>query len=346
MQRKLGSTKLLVNPIGFGGIPIQRLSIADSDKIIEKAIQSGINFFDSSRIYTDSEEKLGRILNQHRSKVIIATKSFARNRDLILRDIEVSLKKLKTDFIDLYQCHNVSSEDILKKCLDNNGAVEGLIRAKELGMIKSIGITGHKPWILKLAIERFDFDTIQIPVNYIETSALSELIPLANKKNIGVIAMKPVAGGALKQVALNLRFILTNGVDLAIPGMDEPHQVTDNLSVLQNLEPLNEAEVKLLEEEKERLGESFCRRCEYCMPCPEGLNISFLHLLGSYYFNYDLKEWAWERLQALQKTYSSCIKCGQCIQKCPYELNTPELFEKLDRRIREDYTSLKGEQHE
>jgi len=343
MLRELGTTGLMVNPIGFGGIPIQRLSMEESDRVIEEAIASGINFFDSSRIYSDSEEKLGRIFCQYRDRVIIATKSFACERDMVLRDIETSLKKLKTDNIEIYQCHNISSIDILDKALGKGGAIEGLMKAKEEGLIGHIGITGHKPWIMVEALKRFDFETIQVPFNYIETSSLEELIPLAKEKEVGIIAMKPVAGGAIKNTDLNFRFILNCGIDVVIPGMDRIGQVKKNLSVLKDLSPLTKGEIKVLEEEKEILGETFCRRCEYCMPCPQGLNIPFLHLLGAYYFRYELKQWAWKRLTSLPKGYQNCIDCKECIEKCPYDLDMPNIFRDLNKRIREDYKTLKKE---
>lgn len=337
MLRELGTTGLKVNPVGFGGIPIQRLSREDSDCLIEKAITSGIHFFDSSRIYSDSEEKFGRIFSAYRDQVIVATKSYSREKDLILKDIETSLEKFQTDYIELYQCHNVSSIDILNKVLGKNGALEGLIQARDRGLIGHIGITGHKPWVIMEALNKFDFETIQIPFNFIETASLEKLIPLAKRKKIGIIGMKPVAGGAFRNVILNFRFILHSGVDVIIPGMDHPDQIDENLGVLERLSPLEGDEIALLEKEKATLGDTFCRRCEYCMPCPQGLNIPFLHLLGAYYFRYDLKKWAWNRLNALPKGYQDCTGCNECIEKCPYNLNMPAIFQDLYARITEDY---------
>jgi len=341
MVRKLGKTGFEINPIGFGGIPIQRLSFEDSDRLLEEAVKNGVNFYDSSRVYTDSEEKMGRILSKFRDKVFIATKSYNREKQGILRDIEVSLKKFKTDYIDLYQLHNIGNYSQLNKALGKDGALEGLIQAKEEGYIKAIGITGHKPWIIKSALQQFEFDTIQIPCNIIEIKCFEDLVPFAKEQNTGIIAMKPVAGGALKNVVLNLRFILTNNIDVVIPGMDKVKQVKENLSVLENMKPLNEQEKNILNKEKEELGEEFCRRCEYCMPCPEGLNIPFLHLLGAYYFRYDLKEWAWERLNSLDKKYTDCTKCRECIEKCPYDLDMPYIFEKIHEKIMEDRKNRK-----
>jgi hypothetical protein len=246
---------------------------------------------------------------------------------------------MKTDYIDLYQLHNISTENDMEKILGPGGALEGLKRAKEQGKIGHIGVTGHKPWILLKMIEHFE--TMQFPFNVIETKAADELIPAAKDHKVGTIAMKPVAGGALRNVGLNLRYILTHGMDVAIPGMDIPEQIGQNVSAAENLQPLSDEEMKTLLGEKDELGETFCRRCEYCMPCPEGLNISFLHLIIGYYFRYGLEEWALERLDGLGKKYTDCIACGECIKKCPYDLNTPKIFREAWAKIQENEASKK-----
>ena len=324
----LGKTGLKVNPVGFGGIPIQRLTPGESDRVVKKALDMGINFFDTSRIYTDSEEKLGRVFSRYpREKFVIATKTFSRDGKAAEKDLETGLRMLKVDNIDLYQCHNVGSEEDVQKILAPGGVLEVLEKAQKDGKIKYIGITGHKPPILMKALKAYDFDTLQVPLNYIERACQNELLPLAKEKGLGIIAMKPVAGGAFKNVPLSLRFILTNGADVVIPGMDAENQVTENLSVLENLEPLNQEELAVLEQEKEGLEENFCRRCEYCMPCPQGLPISFLHVLRAYYFRYNLKEWAMDRINGLAKSYKDCIACNECVKKCPYNLDMPKIFQ-------------------
>ncbi len=312
--------------MGMGGIPIQRLDMKQSDRVLEKAVDAGINFFDTARIYTDSESKFGRVLSRHRSRVIIASKSFSRDAAAIQRDIEVSLEHLRTDYIDIYQCHNIASESDLEKVLAADGALAGLLKAKEQGKIRHIGLSGHKPRIVTQALERFAFETVQVPCNFMETESFQDLVPLARQRRVGVIAMKPLGGGNIREVDLNFRFIFSRGVDVAIPGMDSEKQIKENVAALADLSPLTPGETARLQKEKDRLGDHFCRRCEYCMPCPQGLPISFLHVLKNYYFLYDLKDWAWERIHSLAKTYKDCTACGQCVQKCPYHLNMPEIF--------------------
>jgi uncharacterized protein len=332
----LGKTKLVVKRIGMGGIPIQRLTVPEADLVLEKAIEVGINFFDTARIYTDSEAKYGRILSKHRKDVVIATKTYARTGDGVIKDLELSLKTLQTDYIDLYICHNISSENDLEQILAPAGALEAFQTAQQQGKIRHIGISAHKPWIAIKALEQFDFTALQIPYNIVETTSAADLIPLALQRNIGIIGMKPAAGGNMKDVPLSLRYVLASGIHVAIPGMDSVRQVTENFSALDNPAPLTSEEYDRLLKDKEMLGDNFCRRCEYCMPCPNGLPISFLHLLRFYYFNYDLKDWAWERINSLPKSYKDCQQCYECVNKCPYALDMPALFAEAWSRINEE----------
>ncbi len=332
----LGATGLKAIRMGMGGIPIQRLSPAQTDRLLENAVATGINFFDTARIYTDSESKFGRVLSRCRGQVIIASKSFSRDAAAVLRDIDFSLGQLRTDYIDIYQCHNIANENDLAKALAGDGALSGLVKAREMGKIRHIGITGHKPGIVKKALSAFPFATIQIPCNFIETDSLAELVPMAKERQVGVIAMKPIGGGNIREINLNFRFIFNQGIDVAIPGMDSEAQIAENLAALGDLSPLNEAEITRLQKEKDRLGDSFCRRCEYCMPCPQGLPIAFLHVLKNYYFLYDLKDWVWERIAALAKTYKDCAACGECVKKCPYQLDMPKIFAETWKKMLAD----------
>ncbi|WP_418792026.1 aldo/keto reductase [Phosphitispora sp. TUW77] len=324
--RRLGKTGLQVSVIGFGGIPIQRVSYNQAAKVVEAAVAGGINFIDTARAYTDSESKLGDIIGDYRNKLIIATKSMARSKQDMIRDIDISLKELKTDFIDLYQLHNVKDEGSLEKVLAPGGALEALQDAKNCGKLRFIGVTGHIPDILVKAIRTGCFDTVQVPFNPVETAALDELLPLACEMNIGTIAMKPFAGGAFKNKAACLKFILNNGLTTTIPGMDEVSQVAENITAGQADFILSGEEKNLLAEEMELLGRKFCRRCEYCQPCPRGIDIPTIFLLEAYWTRYGLKKWAVERYQPMPAKISDCIDCGECEEKCPYSLPIREML--------------------
>jgi len=318
--RQLGRTGLSVSVIGFGGIPIQRVSAHEASAIVQHALSKGINFFDTARGYTDSEAKFGAALQGRRSEVIIATKSMARTKADMAMDINKSLAALGTDYIDLYQLHNVKSQDDLKQVFGPEGALAALKEAKQAGVVKHIGITGHIKSYLLEALKSGELETVQFPFNAVESSGAQELFDLAEQTGAGIIIMKPLAGGAIKNINLALRFILEHNVSTLIPGMDSSAQVDENVMATQDLLLLSVDEKKALEEEASTLGATFCRRCEYCQPCPQGINIPTVFLLDGYYVRYGLKDWARERYQGLTNKPDACVECGTCEEKCPYDL--------------------------
>ena len=317
MPTILGRTNLEINPIGFGGIPIQRISSDEAAALIEYAIDKGINFIDTARAYTDSEAKIGQVLPKHRDQVIIATKAMSRDKAGMLKEIDESLRNLQVECIDLYQMHNIRTLELLEQVLKEDGAYAALKEAQAMGKIKYIGITSHKPAVVVEAIKRAEFDTVQVPFNIIENEAAKELIPLCQEKNIGVIVMKPVAGGALKNVPASLKWILQHPVSAVIPGMDALYQLDDNLKAVT---PLTDEEAKALQAEADTLGSQFCRKCDYCAPCPQGVDISFSFILEAYYSRYNMPDWAKQRYNSLKARADACVECGACEAKCPYEL--------------------------
>jgi hypothetical protein len=319
---------MAVSVIGFGGIPIQRLSSDEAEEILLEALDRGVNFIDTARGYTDSEEKIGRVLQRRRSQVVIATKAAARDRKDMVEELEKSLVNLQTDVIDLYQIHAVESDVQLDQVLGPGGAFQALDKAREQGKVRFIGVTGHVHAVLERAVKTDLFDTVQHPFNPLEADWLNDVVPAARDRNLGIIGMKPIGGGALGYVSQALRFSLTRGVDLVIPGMDSLDQVRENALVGEALTPLSEEELAVFTKEKERLGPHFCRRCGYCMPCQNGLHIPYLLLLQAYYERYDLFNWARDRLGTFEKKYWDCTECGECTLRCPYKLPVAELMKK------------------
>ena len=328
--QQLGRTGIEVSAVGFGGIPIQRIDFGRAAEVVEAAIANGINFIDTARGYTDSEAKLGQFIGEYRKQLVIATKTMSRSKGDMSRDIDKSLKELKTDYIDLYQCHNVKDEDALERVLAPGGALEALQEAKSNGKIRFIGITGHIAGVLVKAVKSDRFDTVQVPFNPVETVALEELLPLAAQMNLGTIAMKPFAGGAFKNKAACLKFILEKGFSVAIPGMDDVSQVLENVTAGEENAALSGAERELLIGEMESLGRAFCRRCEYCQPCPRGIDIPTIFLLQGYSTRYGLQEWAMERYQPMPAKISDCADCGECEEKCPYSLPIREMLKEAE----------------
>ncbi|NMB26816.1 MAG: aldo/keto reductase [Tissierellia bacterium] len=330
-KRTLGRTNFQVSVIGFGGIPIQRVDKEMAIKMIEETKEAGINFIDTARGYTISESLIGYGLEHcGRENFILATKSMKRDYEGILEELNVSLNNLRTSYIDLFQFHNVSTFEDLDFLMGENGGLKAIKEAKQKGIIKEIGITSHSPEILDKAMDTGEFATIQCPYNPVERQA-EEIFKKANKLNIGVIVMKPLAGGAIRNASLSLRFIINNpNVTTAIPGMDSIEQIVENAELGNKIEPLTDVEEDIIFKEAEELGSEFCRRCGYCLPCPQGIDIPTQFLMEGYYSRYNLEEWAVERYKAMEVKAVDCIECGQCETKCPYNLPIRKMLKKVE----------------
>ncbi len=325
--RILGKTELNISRLGLGGIPIQKIDAEGTKKLIGNLIENGVNFIDTARGYTVSEEYLGYALEGVRDKFVLATKSMARTKDGMAKDIDVSLKNLRTDYIDLYQIHNPNAKD-LEQVMAQDGALEALLEAKESGKIGHIGVTLHSVELLRQAVELPWVETIMFPYNIVETQG-EDLIAECAKKNIGFICMKPLAGGAIEDAVTALRFVVSNpAVTVVIPGMADAAEIAQNVSATADASPLGDDEQEKIAAIKESLGTNFCRRCNYCAPCTAGINISAVFLFEGYYSRYDLKDWASDRYSQLAKTASDCIGCGVCETRCPYNLPIRQMLKK------------------
>ena len=325
--RVLGKTGLEISRLGFGGIPIQKIDAEGTRRLMGELVAAGVNFIDTARGYTVSEEYLGFALEGIRDKFILATKSMARTKEAMLKDIETSLKNLRTDYIDLYQIHNPSAKDV-EQVVSEGGALEALLEAKAAGKIGHIGITLHSVELFRQAIELPWVETIMFPYNIVETQG-EELIAECARRNIGFICMKPLAGGAIEDATVAMRFIVSNpDVTVVIPGMADISEISQNAASVSDTSPLTEAEQERIAVIKAELGTNFCRRCNYCAPCTVGINISGVFLFEGYYSRYDLKEWASSRYSSLPKTASDCIGCGVCETRCPYQLPIREMLKK------------------
>ena len=317
--RILGKTGLNISLLGLGGIPIQRIDAAGTRVLIEKLVDNGINYIDTARGYTVSEAYLGEALVGLRNKFVLATKSMARTKEAMAKDIEISLTNLKTDYIDLYQVHNPSLAQ-LEEVIAAGGALEALLEAKASGKIGHIGLTAHSEKVFEKALELDWVETIMFPYNLVETQG-DELIKKCAEKNIGFIAMKPLAGGAIEDATIALRYITANpAISVVIPGMADISEFTQNLSAVNNTSPLSPAELSEIESIRKQLGTQFCRRCGYCAPCTVGISIPSMFLFEGYLERYGLADWARGRYETLAKTASDCIGCGVCETRCPYNL--------------------------
>jgi predicted aldo/keto reductase-like oxidoreductase len=315
----LGKTGLRISRVGFGGIPIQRISQEQCTALFDAVIEAGINYIDTARGYTVSEAYLGEALRGRRDKFILATKSMARTREAMAKDIEESLKNLQTDYIDIYQIHNPSDAQ-LDTVLAPGGAMEALREAKAQGKIGHIGLTAHSLSVFERALTIDEIETVMFPYNIVERQG-EDLIARCYEKNIGFIAMKPMAGGAIEDAALAMRYIIANPyATLVIPGMYCAEEVWQNVHAAENKEPLSADEQSRCDAIVAQLGTHFCRRCNYCAPCTQGISIPSVFLFEGYLSRYGLEQWARERYATLNVKASACIGCGVCETRCPYHL--------------------------
>ena len=316
----LGKTGLSVSRMGFGGIPIQKVDASVTHALMERLAQRGVNYIDTARGYTVSEQFLGEALEGGlREKFVVATKSMARTKEAMARDIDISLKNLRTDYIDLYQIHNPSMAE-LEQVIAPGGALEALMEAKAAGKIRHLGLTAHMAAVFERALELDWVETVMFPYNIVETQG-EELMAKCREKNVGFICMKPMAGGALEDARLALRFIRQNeNVSVVIPGMYDIREIDENLAAVEDTSALTEDELLKIQTIRRELGTQFCRRCNYCQPCTAGISISGIFVLEGYLQRYGLGDWAQKRYDALNKKAGDCVECGACEKRCPYQL--------------------------
>lgn len=325
--RVLGKTGLKISRLGFGGIPIQRVDEEQTKALILKAREANINFIDTARAYTVSEEYLGYALEGIRQDFVLASKTYSRSKEAAAKDIETSLKNLRTDYIDLYQIHNPSAAE-LEQVQRPDGALQALIEAKEQGKIGHIGLTLHSVELFEQAVDFPWVETLMFPYNIVETQG-EEMIRVCKERNIGFIAMKPLAGGAIDDATMALSFIAQNdGVTVVIPGMATAEEMTQNIQAVSNPVACTPED---LEKIRNELGTQFCRRCNYCAPCTAGIPISAAFLMEGYYTRYNLKEWAVARYEALAHTAGECVDCGLCEERCPYKLPIRQMLKKVEQ---------------
>ena len=325
--RILGRTGLRVSEVGFGGIPILRLPANEAVKVLRHAFDQGINFYDTANAYKDSEAKIGQAFHGIRKQVIIATKTGRRDAAGATEHLENSLTMLKSDYIDVYQLHQVSQEEDWQAITAPTGALNVCVKAREAGKIRYLGITSHSlPMALKL-IKTNLFDTIQFPFNFIEEDPKNELHPVARTMNLGIIVMKPFAGGAIDHAALAFKFLRQYPDAIPIPGYDSIASINEIIGLYQHPNVVTPEDLLLMNQYRSDLGQQFCRRCEYCQPCPNGVKIT--PAMG-----YPIVAKRMSSQVAIQFSHSAmesvpqCTNCGSCIPRCPYELPIPEILRK------------------
>jgi len=326
---RLGRTNLEVTKWALGGIPLSTMMGGKDEETIlqvyNAALDYGINFVDTSRVYMDSETLIGKVLKTRRKECIVATKSHCRTYDEVMADLEESLKELQTDKIDIYQVHELYAHEV-EGVMAKGGALEAFKKARDQGMIDFIGLTTHHVDIAIDLMKTEEFDTVMIPFNVIEREPEKEMLELARALDIGTLIMKPLAGGAIRNIEKAFRFQNGYPVDVILNGVASLDQLYENLREAEKIDPLTLDELKDFEAEVTPLGKDFCRRCSYCLPCPNDLLIPvFIHVIwqkfqGKKYE--DLSELDRTMGQNMMMWWQGCDECGQCVEKCPYDLPT------------------------
>lgn len=329
----LGRTGIEVSKNGFGALPIQRIDMKEAVYLLQKAFYHGMNYFDTARWYSNSEEKLGEAFSYTRDQIIISTKTGAQNAKDFWKDLDQSLIKLKTDYIDIYQFHNPA---FCPKPMDDSGLYDAMLKAKEQGKIRFIGITNHRLAVANEAIESNLYDTLQFPFCYLATDADLEVVNACKEHNMGFIAMKALSGGLITDSALAYAYISQFDHVAPIWGIQKECELDEFLSYQMNPPALTKERIDQIDRDKNELSGNFCRGCGYCMPCPAEIEINncarmSLLLRRAPQETYLTKEW-----QEKMGKIKNCMSCNQCRSKCPYGLNTPQLL----RNNFEDYQTF------
>lgn len=320
---RLGKTELVVNRNGFGALPVQRVSAEEAVRLLRRAFDSGIDFFDTARFYTDSEEKIGAALADVRDRFILATKTMAQTGDVFRKELDQSLFALRTDYIDIYQFHNPS---FCPRPGDASGLYDAMLEAKAQGKIRFIGITNHRLHVAKEAVESGLYDTLQFPFSYLSADADLALAEACAGKDMGFIAMKALSGGLITDAAAAYAFIAQYANVVPIWGIQRESELDEFLSFQTNTPALDGARRERIERDRAELGSEFCRGCGYCMPCPVGIDISNCARMSLLLRRAPLSVYLTEEWKQKMKKIEDCIDCGRCRSKCPYGLNTPELL--------------------
>ncbi len=322
---RLGKTEITVEKNAFGALPIQRVEMKEAVRLLHKAYDGGIDFYDTARAYSDSEEKLGAAFTECRNHIRISSKTMAANAECFWKDLETTLRNLKTDHLDIYQFHNPA---FCPKPDDGTGLYEAMLEAKEKGMILHIGITNHRLNVAQEAIESGLYETLQFPFCYLSGEQELGLLKACQEHDMGFLAMKALSGGLITDAAAAFAFQSQYDASLPLWGIQRERELDEFLSFIEH-PPVMDARIHaLIEKDRAELQGDFCRGCGYCMPCPSGIQINTCARMSLLLRRAPSAGYLTETWQAEMKKIEDCLHCGACKKKCPYGLDTPALLEK------------------
>ena len=323
---RFGKTGLMVSKIAFGGIPIMRIPKAEAVSLIREAINLGINFIDTAHGYADSEEKIGEAIKGiKREDLVIASKSPSNDKKTFNEHLNLSLKRLGVDYIDIYQLHNIATREKWDEILAPGGAMEGLEEAVKSGKVRFPAFSSHSIPIAMETMKSGKFDSVQLPFNYIDDAAAKDAIPLAKKLDMGFIAMKPMGGGLLDNAGLAFRYLRQFDSIVPDPGIEKLEEIREIVGIVEQNKAFSSEDKKEIERQKVEFGSSWCHRCDYCQPCPQDIMISTALCIKSAF-----KRMTTERARSfvgpdIEKA-RTCIECRECVSRCPYNLEIPTLL--------------------
>lgn len=317
---RLGRTEMMVNRLGFGGIPIQRVSEEEAVAVVKKCLELGINYLDTANGYTTSEERIGKAIKGKREGFFIATKSMARTREDFEKHLKLSLERLGTDYIDLYQFHNISDAKALETISDPNGPRAAVEDAKRAGVVRHIGVTSHQIDVAKDIVRTDLFETIMFPLNFMSYEGKEELLSLCRQHDVGFIAMKPLAGGMIDNVTVAIKYLLQFPDIVLIPGIERVPEIEEIARVFEGPKEMTAGEEREMARIREELGPRFCRRCDYCQPCTVEIPISDIMAFPSLAKRLpDVRLYTGKFAESFVKA-DECTECGECEERCPYNL--------------------------
>ncbi|MBM4330852.1 MAG: aldo/keto reductase [Deltaproteobacteria bacterium] len=321
---RLGRTNLIVKKLGWGGIPIQRVSEQEAISVVQSVVEMGVDLLDTARGYTTSERRIGQALQKTKRPVILSSKSPVRT-EKIYDEVHESLRQLQVKKINIYHLHNVSKVEDYEKVMGPGGAYEGLTRAKAEGLIDHIGLTSHSLDLLEKVLQEDHFDVIMACYSFLEPDAAQKVFPLARAKDVGVLTMKPFSGGVIEDGGPALRFVLATPGILPIPGSETLAKARENWNIFTEGHSPREDDQAGIQQVRQQFDRQFCRRCDYCQPCAEGINIQLMMGLKSVIRRFGSPdEISW--IKGLVEKARNCTECGDCLPRCPYQLPIPELI--------------------
>jgi predicted aldo/keto reductase-like oxidoreductase len=323
---RLGKTELLVSRVGFGGIPIQRLTEAEAVSVVRRCLDLGVTLLDTANGYTTSEERIGKAIAGRRHQVIIATKTAARDRATALQHLELSLKRLNTDYLDLWQLHNVSTPEAYDQVLGPGGAMESAQEALRAGKIRHLGISSHSLDMALKAVLSGRFETIQFPFNFVTDEAAEELLPSTRQHDVGFIAMKPMAGGMLTDARLTIKHLLQFDNVIPDPGIQTIEEIEEIAAIVNGHWELTPQEWQEIERIRGEMEKRFCRRCDYCQPCPQEVRISTAVTVQSFWRRFPPERFFNGFVADAVESARRCGDCGECEERCPYDLPIREML--------------------